>query len=501
MDMELTLISTHTSVWVIIGLSTLYIGTLLFFAFFSPLSGISGPFLTRFTRLWYLKKIVDGDFEKTNLQLHKKYGAIVRIAPNEYSISDPTTLKVIYGHGTTFVKAPWYRASGNSHPDIHDLFTDEDPIRHRDSRRRVANLFSMTSLIQYEDSVAECTDAIIDKFKMFAVSSREIDMQSWLQFFAFDMIGLITVSKKFGFIDHGTDVQGILAALHSYLVYSSRVGVFSEFHPFLSKILSLLPGKGFDHLIQFTQEQIHSTKDAEKEGDASNFAGKLLEMHLENPEKLPMHDILGTCLLNVGAGSDTTSISLSAILYNLIKAPQIMAKLRHEIDEKRATSDSTGYLSFKSAHSMPYLQACIKEGLRVHPATGLPLARVVPRGGVSLCGKFFPEGTVVGVNAWVMNYDKVIFGEDADTYRPERWLVEPEKVAAMERTFSTFGHGSRTCIGKNISLMEISRLIPEIVSRFDFILTTPGERLETRNNWFVKQTDFKCRLSLRSGSA
>jgi len=146
---------------------------------------------------------------------------------------------------------------------------------------------------------------------------------------------------------------------------------------------------------------------------------------------------------------------------------------------------------------MPYLQACIKEGLRVHPATGLPLARVVPKGGAIIAGTAFPEGVVVGINSWVAHGNTSVFGPDAKTFRPERWLDSAEQSAKMERYFIPFGHGSRTCIGKNISLMEISKLIPELVRRFDFALTDPGDKLETENVWFVKQKNFRCRVALR----
>lgn len=69
-----------------------------------PLRDIPGPGLARFSRLWYLLKIYKGSYEITDINLHKKYGAVVRIAPNEYSIDDPEAAKIIYGHGSTFVK-------------------------------------------------------------------------------------------------------------------------------------------------------------------------------------------------------------------------------------------------------------------------------------------------------------------------------------------------------------------------------------------------------------
>lgn len=86
------------------------LGIVILFVYFllqyilDPLRDIPGPFLARFTRLWYFLEIYKGTYELTDIELHKKYGAIVRIAPYEYSIDDVEAARTIYGHGTSFIK-------------------------------------------------------------------------------------------------------------------------------------------------------------------------------------------------------------------------------------------------------------------------------------------------------------------------------------------------------------------------------------------------------------
>lgn len=133
----------------------------------------------------------------------------------------------------------------------------------------------------------------------------------------------------------------------------------------------------------------------------------------------------------------------------------------------------------------------------MHPATGLPLMRVVPPGGATIASHYFPAGSVVGVNSWVAHRNRQIFGADADRFVPERWLESGERSGRMERYFMSFGAGSRTCIGKNISLLEIGKVVPELVKRFDFELCRPGREVRTENNWFVKQMDLEVRVRVR----
>lgn len=124
------------------------------------------------------------------------------------------------------------------------------------------------------------------------------------------------------------------------------------------------------------------------------------------------------------------------------------------VDEILAASAS-GKLSrcirYAEAIELPYLVACIKEGLRIHPSVGMSLPRHVPPAGIIISDRFFPGGTRVGINAAVVHFDKGIFGDDAREFVPERWL-QGEPSVQMERYLFHFGQGARTCLGKNVRI-------------------------------------------------
>lgn len=134
------------------------------------------------------------------------------------------------------------------------------------------------------------------------------------------------------------------------------------------------------------------------------------------------NNVLSMATSNIFAGSDTTAISTRSIIYYLLKDPTHKQKLVHEIDTHIAEGKISEPFSLEMTKNMPYLQACLYEGLRCHPAVGMNLPRVTPLGGIEIDGQYVPEGTVVGVNPWVVQRDASVFGEDPESFRPDRWL-------------------------------------------------------------------------------
>ena len=140
---------------------------------------------------------------------------------------------------------------------------------------------------------------------------------------------------------------------------------------------------------------------------------------------------------NIQAGSDTTGILLSAIFYYLLKNPASMARLRSELDAATIEDSASGLVTWKESQNLPYLDACIKEASRLHPPIAFPLERTVPAEGAIVGGQHLPGGTLVAMSTWVVNRDPETFGEDADSWRPERWLCAEEKRGKMYSSLLT----------------------------------------------------------------
>jgi cytochrome P450 len=189
--------------------------------------------------------------------------------------------------------------------------------------------------------------------------------------------------------------------LDDHLGYATLCGIFPSLHEYLFPIRNYLAGvkgTGRAYVLSFTNERIRESQTApkpvamESEVTTEDFLTKFLAKHASSPDVFTQYHVLMGCTSNMVAGSDTTAISLSAVLYYLLKNPRCLERLREEINDFTERGELSKSVTFKESQKMVYLQAVIKEALRMHPATGLPLERVVPEGGATISGRFFPEG-------------------------------------------------------------------------------------------------------------
>ena len=302
-----------------------------------------------------------------------------------------------------------------------------------------------------------------------------------------DVIGEVTFSKRFGFMDVGVD-DGTFQQIKTVLRSASWVGQMpwlfwlnDYIMPYLGNFLALNARHG--RIRDFAVREIANRKD--RGSDHQDILSKLFEVQKGKPKEFNEADITSMAASNIMAGSDTTAISLRSVIFHLLKNPEYKERLLQEIDTQRSRGKLSDIVTLEQANGMPYLQAVIQEGLRCHPAVGMSLPRVTPAGGFELDGRFIPAGTVVGANPWVVHQDRDVFGADAADFRPDRWLKDD--TGEMMRYFFTFGAGARMCMGKNLSLMEISKLIPTLFMYFDIQLSEPEALLQEKCWFFVMQ--------------
>jgi len=171
-----------------------------------------------------------------------------------------------------------------------------------------------------------------------------------------------------------------------------------------------------------------------------------------------------------------------------------------EIDQADRQGKLSSPITYKeSTTHLPYFNAVLKEAMRIHPSVGLLMERHVPAEGVEIAGHYIPGGTIVGINPWVTNRDGTVFA-DPDTFKPERWLNASEaQLKQMDNILElNFGGGSRKCIGRNISMIEMQKVLPQLLRLYTVELAHPEKEWEICNHWFVQQDGLICSLRRRS---
>ncbi|KIX93851.1 uncharacterized protein Z520_10476 [Fonsecaea multimorphosa CBS 102226] len=470
---------------------------------FHPLAGIPGPFWASLSRTWLAFHVYRGHIDTLQRDLHDKLGDIVRIAPDEVSISDPEAIKIIYGIKSGFVKTDFYDEFQAMKPH-RDHFSRRDEKVHADRRRYVNNLYSMTTILESEQCIDSCSEVFLPKMAKHADQCTVVDLGEWIQWYTFDVIGELFFGERFGFLDGEHDYENTIQHLDSLFpaaaiggvlpVYARRV--LQLFGPLAPSIRAGITC--FENIRKRAAAAVQgrlAEVEAGNRGGRADMLDKLISLLQVKPGWVVM-DINSEVCSALLAGSDTTAIAIRAVLYYLMKTPAAMETLVDEILAASASGKLSPSIRYAEAIELPYLVACIKEGLRIHPSVGMSLPRHVPPGGATISGRFFPGGTRVGINAAVVHFDKNVFGDDALQFVPERWL-QGEASVKMERYLFHFGQGARTCLGKNISLAEMYKIIPQFLRQFRVELVQPDKEWHTHDAFFNKQEGILVRLYKR----
>ncbi|KAL8990214.1 MAG: hypothetical protein Q9177_001072 [Variospora cf. flavescens] len=420
---------------------------------YTRLKHVPGPFWARLTNLSRVSWVRTRRAHEIHTDLHSHYGDCVRFGPNMVSIADPAAIPTIYPMRPGFPKSNFYRVlmpfskAGSALPAV---FNTRDETLHKGLKNPIAPMFSLSNTVTHEHFVDQVLQVLFDQLDQRFVNSRiTFDLGNWLQYYAFDVMGTLTFSKRYGFLEQGRDVNGMLETIWNYMTDAAPFTQIPWFDDLWRKnrYIAMLKGStGFSILKvvgDFIDERQRTAKDKDS-GEKGiplqdrDMLSRFLEIAHTN-EAVPPWAPTAWTFSNIIAGSDSTGVVLKTTMYNLLAHTPSVQRLYDELlDVEHAESLTRPFPQWAEVCDLPYLDACINEGVRLHPPFCLPFERVVPDGGVTVCGQFFAGGTVVGMSPWVVNRHRPTFGEDADSWRPERWLGQgPEHYKKLENSVLT----------------------------------------------------------------
>ncbi|TBU45145.1 cytochrome P450 monooxygenase pc-bph [Dichomitus squalens] len=496
-----------------------------------------GPLLAKLSDIWLGYVAAQGHRSERVHELHKQYGTFVRIAPNHLSISDPEALQVVYGHGTGTLKSDFYDAFVSIQ---RGLFNTRSRVQHARKRKIVSNIFAQKNVLDFEPHVRQHLANLFRQWDKLCEGGKNglsgdegeggwqgrdgrvwYDCLPWYNYLAFDIIGDLAFGTPFGMLDACKDSAPVAvshkAAMAAYGSSDSSKEIQIEHFPAVqvlndrgeySAAMGVLPphwrplakkipwySKGNQAVQKLAGIAVAAVAQRfANPSDRADLLSKLQEGRDDNGDPMGREELTAEALTQLIAGSDTTSNSSCALTYWLAKNQAAQRKLQQELDAALG-SDDDPVASYEQVKRLPYLEAVINEALRIHATSGIGLPRLVPEGGLTVCGKFFPEGTVLSVPTYTIHRDKAVWGEDVDDFRPERWFEQDKNL--VQKTFNPFSFGPRSCVGRNLANLELLVIVASIFRRYHFVLENPNAQLETREGFLRKPVECKVGMKQR----
>ena len=299
---------THPVVLVVLrywflSLPLLLVTRALYKRYASPLRKYPGPLLASFSRLWKVRSTASGQTQYDHIRIHEKYGPVVRIAPNEVSISSPEAARTVLSAGKRFYKTDFY--SVFPPPENPDIFTEVREEVHA-QKKKVANVpYSMAAMQQLSPFIDDTIELLAARMEGFIAGNPtdRFDLGAWLHYFAFDVLGEVAFGRKFGFLEEGCDVESAIRVIDDSQWYNGIVGQVPELDHFLRRnpVWKLIPSLNTKNapitriaLAELARRKPF-TKDTDgqlKTGDGrQDLLASLIKGHLKDPEKFSEGDV------------------------------------------------------------------------------------------------------------------------------------------------------------------------------------------------------------------
>ncbi|KAH8694203.1 cytochrome P450 [Talaromyces proteolyticus] len=471
------------------------IGLVFYRLVFHPLAGFPGPCLAAAT-WWYEfyhdTRLGGGLYIWRIEDLHKKYGPVVRINPEELHIIDTEFHEVIYA-GATSARDKWDLAEKSAqsfgatgHTPSHKL--------HRIRKDSLSPFFSKRTVAEREPQIREKVDHLVSRIHEYAGKNRPVNLTVAYIALCMDIITEYAFGKEYGLLaddDFNEQWKNTIMSIVSSVAVLTHLPWIPALMRSLPESVQKILSPDVAQLLEYEhriREKIQSVLNVNPSLKSEKLSGKstIFDVVRDNPKlpdsekKLQRMSDEGNVLLI--AATETPGKVLALLTYHLLADPIKLARLRSELESIGPKP------SLRELESLPYLVAVVKEGLRLHGGVVTRSKRIAPYDALK-CGKYtIPPGTPMSCSIYFMHYDQSLFPEPFE-FRPDRWIDADEATKKlMERQFAPFGRGTRNCLGYNLGMAEVYMTIAAVITKFDMEpYKTTRKDVDLERDWLIPQ--------------
>ncbi|KAK6524614.1 hypothetical protein TWF281_011517 [Arthrobotrys megalospora] len=446
---------------------------------------------------FYWNVVNDGQLVFKCEEWHRKFGPIIRIAPNELHINDPAFYNTIYCTTYKFpIHTPNYEWRGHidmnmSNPDVAD---------HRARRGLVAPYLSKANIQKLDANIVKHVNNFVEacsptpkvlgddcerlRQEVVTKPGDGVKVLNLLRRLTGDVISEYAYSETFGLLSSDKKIwyiQPIADSMEIFQVLQWVRPVALVMAKFPRWLLNMIPRefRGFAELEWMINDQIESFIRNPGNAQAKTTHKTIFETLVEGDgtTKLSPSALRGDSMTFIGAGTETTATTIAEAIYNSCKYPELQARLHEEIVKAFPSKDDQ--ITFAKAEKVQYIIAFLKETLRLTPPLPGRLARQAPAEGTVCQEKAIPGGTVLSMSSYLMHMNPDIY-TNPHKFDPERWM-NSDPASLQERYFVPFSKGSRACPGLNLAWAEMITAMAATFRRYKISL----HETNTRNDEWV----------------
>ncbi|KAK7192093.1 trichothecene c-15 hydroxylase [Paraphaeosphaeria sporulosa] len=464
----------------------------LYNLYLHPLRRYPGPSLYAAYRLPYVIANMRGRLAFEVLDMHRKYGPVVRIAPNELAFTEPEAWNDIYGLQGGRVQNPRDKAAYT--PPVSDSFGEAKGIIHASDagharlRRIYGQAFTPKAIEGLNDMLLKYSNLLVEQLKIAIGTDPVQDLSAWFNYTTFDLTGDFAFGDAFHCLDSGGKSHFFLDTVLAGVVVGCQIWQLERYKllTILSPLLSLFAGdemKKAEMMGRYTQELVDARLKEGYQPDRKDVLNYLLQSK-KKEDQLETAELYENALTLVVAGSETTATLLSGVVYFLCRHPAVLEKVQ---DEVRGSFKRDVEITPISVNGLKFMIAVLSETMRVFPPAGFGFPRIISsEHGQSVAGRWVPSQTRCNIFHYAAYRYEANFAQPEE-FIPERWLVNaPAEFKNDKReVVQPFMVGPRGCIGKGLAYAEMRLILAKMLWHFDFELADPTKQWHERLRSFL----------------
>lgn len=459
----------------ITAIIAVYFGSLTFHRLFlHPLARFPGPKLAAITRYYeaYYDIVQNGQYTFKIVEMHKKYGPIVRISPYELHVIDPAFFEKLYRQDGRWHKYAW-ALDGFSARGATICTADHDI--HKARRLPLNPFFSKVQVANKQGLIRQNVQKFCDRISQFSETNQIVNLGAATSAFTRDVSTEFILGKTYNSLDKEDFDVGMTNVFQG----SGHIWRITKHVTWFGPTMKSIPvewvmkvaDEGTKAFFRYLKETTQDTKDLlaaialsdSNDKTPHTIVHEILESSLPAKEK-KFERIFDDVATVTGAGFETTASVLRLIIFHVFNNPEILERLRKELSS--ASISPSDLVEVKALEQMPYLTSILLEGMRLSPAIASRSARIAPDRDL-MYGKWrIPSGTPIGMTTLLMHTNEKLY-PDPMRFNPDRWM-DLDARRKYDKIYAPFSRGTRICLGMNLAWAEMYMLLAALVQRFDF---------------------------------